>query len=760
MRTHNQWIVCQVIPAEPKPRKIPIDPRTGSAANAHDPKIHMSYAEMEAARAKNPNYLRGFVFTDNDPYWFLDVDNCYDGEWKQIATTLQTMLPGALMEVSHSSKGLHFFGRGVVPKHACKNLPHGLEFYHKERFALITHAHERGDCNIDFTKQLPALIDTYFPPRTVETSADWTTEPDPAWRGPEDDAELLKRMLRSKPSANVMFGKGVTLQQLWEADDDALGKAFPDSGSRAYDASSADLALANHLAFWTGKNCDRIERMMHESELQRSKWDDRPEYLQETIRRAISNTKDVYKEREVLTAAPTPVGMKPKAKTGSQLAAASFQEMLFNGCVYVQDANRVFTPTGAMLTQSQFDSTYGGYSFIYNAEGKDTRKAWEAFTQSQLLDWPMADTTCFKPDIPPGQIVMVNGMRAVNTYVPAYAPRVPGDPGRFLDFLAKLLPDPHDRKVLLSYIAACVQHMGVKFQWAVLLQGVQGNGKTCITRCVAAAVGRKYTHMPKADQIVSQFNAWLAGNILIGVEDIYVPGSKADVIEILKPMITSGDGIEIQAKGVDQRTADICCNFIFNSNHKEAIRVTRNDRRFCVFYTEQQKVEHLERDGMGGDYFPSFYNWLSKQNGYAIVANYLATYKIPDDLNPAGACHRAPKVSSTDAAILESIGPIEQEVQEAVESHKPGFCGGWISSRALELLLDKTRLAQNKRKAMLEDLGYIPHPGLTNGRSTRTLMVDGGSKPRLFITRDHRTVGFTDANLILSDYETAQGPIK
>ena len=132
-------------------------------------------------------------------------------------------------------------------------------------------------------------------------------------------------------------------------------------------------------------------------------------------------------------------------------------------------------------------------------------------------------------------------MSLVNTYWPVDIPRKVGDPTPFLNHLAKVLPDQRDRNILLYYMAACVQHKGIKFQWAPLLQGVEGNGKTLFTRCVSEAVGRRYVHFPPAQEIQEKFNSWLFNTIFIGVEDIYVPDQKREVIEILKPMIT-GEG--------------------------------------------------------------------------------------------------------------------------------------------------------------------------------------------------------------------------
>ncbi len=250
----------------------------------------------------------------------------------------------------------------------------------------------------------------------------------------------------------------------------------------------------------------------------------------------------------------------------------------------------------------------------------------------------------------------------------------------------------------------------------------------------------------------------MVGKLFYGVEDIYTPDHKREVFEELKPMITGGDGLEIERKGVDQVSDDICGNFMFNCNNKGGMRKTRNDRRICVLYTAQQSAADVVRDGMNGKYFPNLYDWL-RADGYAIVAEYLYTFAIPDELNPAKDCSRAPTTTSTEDAINEGCGGIEQEILEAIAQGLPGFCGGWISSIQLEKLLERVgaarRVTHNKRKEILADLGYAPHPALLDGRVNNLVLPDNG-KPRLFVNASNGVLmGLDNANTIGKTYELA-----
>jgi len=66
------------------------------------------------------------------------------------------------------------------------------------------------------------------------------------------------------------------------------------------------------------------------------------------------------------------------------------------------------------------------------------------------------------------------------------------------------------------------------------------------------------------------------------------------------------------------------------------------------------------------------------------------------------------------------------------------------------------RIPRNKRRAMLQSLGYDWHPGLTNGRVSSPIAAEGG-KSRLFIRDGHIHAGLTVSTEISRLYSEAQG---
>jgi primase-polymerase (primpol)-like protein len=237
-------------------------------------------------------YAMGFWLTADCGYWFLDIDKCaQDGVLLPFAAQMVGAFPGAMMEWSSSGKGVHVIGMGQVPaSHRNKPprdvklqlLPLELEFYSADRgiaFGLDGVAQGCADAMFD----VGPLCATYFPSRPERESEGVR----PEWRGPTDDDVLLERALNSRQSAASAFGGKASIAQLFRGECEQN--------------SEADMALASHLAFWTGCDEERIERIMRRSGLARDKWNDRRPggtYLTFTIANACASCENVYQEPE------------------------------------------------------------------------------------------------------------------------------------------------------------------------------------------------------------------------------------------------------------------------------------------------------------------------------------------------------------------------------------------------------------------------------------------------------------------------------
>lgn len=771
--------------------KFPVDWRTGQVVGIND---RDAWTTPDNALAVHAAYDRGwgsgagFVFTADDPFFFADIDGAAVTDaagataWSPLAQSVLARFPGAAVELSHSGRGLHIFGRAAPMPHGKRNVALNLELYTEGRFCALTGTGALGDAGTEHTEALAAYVAEYFPARAsgaegvgapAAASAGWTTEPCAEWSGPTDDDELIRRMLASglrQTAAQAFGGAGVaTLRQLWEADADALAAQWPGEGAKPYNASSADMALANHLAWWTGRDCARMERLMLRSGLAREKWETHRTYLVDTITQAAGFIRGCLTDTP---RAPDAVSAVHAGRTlraeGREYVSAFDQIEHFEGCYYLAAQERVYSFKHDMvLGKAAFDVLFGGHLFPMDAlNGKPTASAWEAFTLSRVNVPLTVHATCFRPELLSGAVITEGRRQLVNAYVP-HEPRVlDGDPSPFLNHLAKMLPVERDRDILLHWMARVAQSPGRKLQWWPIIQGVQGNGKSSILRVMAYLAGREHTHLVNVETMAKtggQFNSWIRGKTFLGLEEIKVE-DRRHFLNVLKPYVTE-DSLPLEGKGVNQETGDNRANGVGTTNYIDGMPIDDKERRYGMFVTAQQEEEHLERDGMTSRYFSDLRDWWRGEGAYAaqgrdyglaVVAGYLRSYALSAELDPAHHS-RAPRTSSHGLVVTASMGRVEQEILEAIDEGRPGFAGGWVSSIMLDRLMHDMRgnVPRNKRRDLLATLGYEPHPALAGGRVNETVTPDNG-KPVLYVRRGHLRAQLSGPKAVAEAYSRDQ----
>lgn len=281
----DQFIVCKFVTSDKpgKTDKFPCD-RYGIVTSLHNAD-RLSYAEAnQISRSMGNSFGIGFVITDSDPFYCLDIDGALteDNNWTQLAKELMQSFPNALIELSNSGKGLHIWFKAQKFEHSCKNIPLNIELYSRDRFIALGRVLQ-GSADIDLSRYLNPIISRYFPVKEAVNGVEWRDTHAEGSNPIADDDKLIDAALRSSGGAGAVFGGKLSFRDLWEGniDEDA-------------DRSSVDASLASHLSFWTGGNHARIQRLMERSGLVRDKWSSHRTYLQRTITGAVAQCGNFY----------------------------------------------------------------------------------------------------------------------------------------------------------------------------------------------------------------------------------------------------------------------------------------------------------------------------------------------------------------------------------------------------------------------------------------------------------------------------------
>ncbi|PRT24862.1 phage/plasmid primase, P4 family [Bacillus wiedmannii] len=273
-----QWVLWRKEKRDGKPTKVPYQVNS-KMAQANNRNTWSSF-ETVIEKYKQGGYDGiGFVFSKQDDYVGIDVDKCVvDGDLSELAQDIMNIVP-SYTEFSPSGNGIHIITKGKIPLRGPgtgKKVPSiGLEVYRHTRYFTFTGDSINKNHVEESTENLKILFQKYIEKKEVPAAPKTPYVSKKSNISNLSNSELWKRMFDSK--------NGRAIRDLF------CGMLI--NG----DHSSTDMALCNHLAFWTDKDIAKMDSMFRESALMRDKWDkqhssDGNTYGQMTIDKAIEST--------------------------------------------------------------------------------------------------------------------------------------------------------------------------------------------------------------------------------------------------------------------------------------------------------------------------------------------------------------------------------------------------------------------------------------------------------------------------------------
>jgi primase-polymerase (primpol)-like protein len=142
LQTHKQWVVWKAVPqGGGKFTKVPVDPKTGANAATNNPSTWGTFEEACEHYVWNKDSGIdgiGFVFTKEDPFAGIDLDDCRDPDTSQIDGWAVDILKdlNSYCEISPSNTGIKVFTKGSMPGHG-RNFGN-VEMYDTGRFFTLT----------------------------------------------------------------------------------------------------------------------------------------------------------------------------------------------------------------------------------------------------------------------------------------------------------------------------------------------------------------------------------------------------------------------------------------------------------------------------------------------------------------------------------------------------------------------------------------------------------------------------------------------
>ncbi len=261
----------------------------------------------------------GFVFSADDPYTGIDFDTCRDPETGALDAWAMATLAGfdSYAETSPSGTGIKAFVQATLPAHGIRRtrpdgLPGGMvEMYDRGRFFTVT-GHHVPDAPATIHDAQEAVDALY----TRLTSA--KTRDDAGEARKADDKQETRNTLTDDELITVASrGKnGAKFNALW------MG------GMTGYAShSEADLALCSLIAFYTGPDAARVDRLFRQSRLMRPKWNEKrgtETYGEKTVKETIARRSEYWQPGERYADYREQQAIQGSDTTGSELDAKAW----------------------------------------------------------------------------------------------------------------------------------------------------------------------------------------------------------------------------------------------------------------------------------------------------------------------------------------------------------------------------------------------------------------------------------------------------
>lgn len=573
--------------------KVPVDVATDRRASSTDPDTWTSFADALAYhnRSETKTDGIGFILHDEDTILGLDLDDCRDretGEREAWADRVLKDVP-TYGEVSPSGTGLRLLGLGFIPdggnRADIEDEPGHIEMYDTGRYLTVTgHRIEDTPENVsqvhqavkDVHAEYIATDDEPTAGKSGSSGVNPTPDADRTGSVSLSDANLLEK---AKNAEN-----GEQFARLWNGHT---------SGYPSH--SEADLALCDHLAFWTGGERSRIDRLFRESGLYREKWD-RDDYRERTIDMALQGQSEFYDPDDTEN---TPPERNPdEAATDGDEWTSIYQQYAnaseaserkparYNAAELLSDAYY-----WANLEENDVLYAYGADCGFYKPTGEkrvrellvsNLREEYAKSEKNEILDQLRGRHTVSQDEMggPAYYVPVRNGVLDVEPpaltledHDPSHrflgAVDVEYDPDadcpQFRAFLNDVVQTDGQRKKLQEYAGYTLMHWGLPHHKALFLVGPTASGKSTFLDAIRGVLGE--------DTVVSLTPQELTGERFAGAELFQswanfrndIPSSLIEDTGAFKE-ITAGDSIKAEQKFKDPFRFEPTAKHLFSAN--------------------------------------------------------------------------------------------------------------------------------------------------------------------------------------------------
>lgn len=203
------------------------------------------------------------------------------------------------------------------------------------------------------------------------------------------------------------------------------------------------------------------------------------------------------------------------------------------------------------------------------------------------------------------------------------------------DFFLVQFPDAREREYVMEYIAWIIKHPGRRINYALIIHGCQGSGKTILSEMFRCVLGDANVGAVSNSDLQSNFTKWAEGDIVKFVEEVSVVGHGFDILNNIKDKITN-PMISVRRMHQDSLKVQNTASYIMVTNDPAALPIDSNDRRYLIVASAFQDKERDLLPFLKED--PNFFIRFDRafRQSPGAIRKYFSEYSFRKDFKPDG----------------------------------------------------------------------------------------------------------------------------
>jgi len=278
-------------------------------------------------------------------------------------------------------------------------------------------------------------------------------------------------------------------------------------------------------------------------------------------------------------------------------------------------------------------------------------------------------------------------------------------------------------KVLMDWMAYTIQNMGKKINFAPLIQGIEGDGKSMLTTIMACSLGHANIFSAQPTIFHDNFNGFAEGSCLVAIEELRMVGhNRYDVLDRVKPLITN-DNISIRKPYKGHYMIPNVTNYMAFTNYADALPLSDTDRRWLIIFTDWANVQEMKEIIGVDDLAKYFYEMHERIAKHAPEINkFFREYPISEDFNPKAP---APMTDEKQTMAKMARSEFSEFVTDLILQGGRGFNQNIVSTRMLKNAIsaesfdDNLDYSDSKITGVLMSMGYRKYTKMVRWQNNR-----------------------------------------